>query len=71
MRLANVLAGITRVESSLESLEVGGISIDSRRTRPRRCTEEGVAVFTFPANGDEKVAGAGPAGIDGDPADLE
>jgi UDP-N-acetylmuramoyl-L-alanyl-D-glutamate--2,6-diaminopimelate ligase len=34
MRLANVLAGITKVEASLGSLEIGGISIDSRKTRP-------------------------------------
>jgi UDP-N-acetylmuramoyl-L-alanyl-D-glutamate--2,6-diaminopimelate ligase len=34
MRLANVLAGITQVEASLGSLEIGGISIDSRKTRP-------------------------------------
>ena len=33
MRLANVLAGITPVEASLGSLEIGGISIDSRKTR--------------------------------------
>jgi len=31
--LANVLAGITPVEASLGSLEIGGISIDSRKTR--------------------------------------
>ena len=34
MRLANVLAGITPVEGPLGSLEIGGISIDSRKTRP-------------------------------------
>ena len=34
MRLANVLAGITPVGDSLGSLEIGGISIDSRKTRP-------------------------------------
>ena len=34
MRLDNVLAGITPVEGSLGSLEIGGISIDSRKTRP-------------------------------------
>ena len=34
MRLANVLAGIAPVENPLGSLEIGGISIDSRMTRP-------------------------------------
>jgi len=34
MRLAKVLAGITPVEAALGSLEIGGISIDSRKTRP-------------------------------------
>ncbi|MGB3399243.1 MAG: Mur ligase domain-containing protein, partial [Candidatus Deferrimicrobiaceae bacterium] len=34
MRLANVLAGITPVEAALGSLEIGGISIDSRTVRP-------------------------------------
>ena len=34
MRLANVLAGITPVGASLGSIEINGISIDSRKTRP-------------------------------------
>src|SRR4030067_2883760 len=34
MRLANVLGGITPVEGPLGSLEIGGISIDSRKPRP-------------------------------------
>ncbi|HBX43474.1 MAG TPA: UDP-N-acetylmuramoyl-L-alanyl-D-glutamate--2,6-diaminopimelate ligase, partial [Deltaproteobacteria bacterium] len=34
MRLAKVLAGIMPVEAALGSLEIGGISIDSRKTRP-------------------------------------
>jgi len=34
MRLANVLAGISPVEAALGSIEIGGISIDSRKVRP-------------------------------------
>ncbi len=34
MRLANVLAGVAPVGDSLGSLEIRGISIDSRKTRP-------------------------------------
>ena len=34
MRLANVLAGITSVEGPLGSIEIGGVSVDSRKTRP-------------------------------------
>ena len=34
MRLANVLEGIAPVAASLGSLEIGGISVDSRTVRP-------------------------------------